>query len=60
MLMLVDLCQPVHLRTVLALYPERMDDLADNSGGASDSDVFMTHRTVLLKNQPPLNASLTE
>lgn len=44
----LDLREPVLLLTELALDAEGVNDLAHHPGGATDADVLVTHRTVLV------------
>ena len=55
-----DLRETTLLLTILAFNPERANNLSYYSGSSSDSDVFVTHGTILIQNEPVFNASLAK
>lgn len=58
--MTVNLRQSLLLLTIFTLNPKRVYDFPDNTRCPSYSNVFMTHGTVLIEDQPILNASLAK
>jgi hypothetical protein len=56
----LDLREPTLLLAILAFNPERANNLTYNSRSSSDSDVFVTHGTILIQNEPVFNASLAK
>ncbi len=60
LLVLLDLANPHHLFAILAGDVKGHDDFLDHSRRFFNPNVFVTHWTIFVQNQPVFNASLAE